>query len=124
MATATQTVSVTFEDAPATTRVKRPWTELYPNAVAYVDGVLTSFTTLAKGEGKDFRKAVAGIDIPLERASENPDMRAIRLLNERARQNKMKVHATMSGGKIVLVNAEKVIRKRNRNKDNGNTASE
>lgn len=104
----------TFEDAIASKRVKRPWYELYPNAAAYVDGLLNAFQELAKNEDADFAKAVKGVHIPLERDSENPDMRAVRLINERAAMNKVPVHATMRGNVIHLVNAQKVIRKRNR----------
>lgn len=124
MATATKTASVTFNEPTAVKRVKRPWHELYPNAASYVDNILTAFADMAKGQDKDFARKVSGIDIPLERDSENPDMRAVRLLNERARSKKIAVHATMRGGQIHLVNSAKVVRKRNRKpaSDNGNAS--
>jgi hypothetical protein len=114
MATATKTASVTFDEPTAVKRVKRPWYELYPAAAGYVDGILNSFADMAKGQDKEFARKVTGISIPLDRDSENPDMRAVRLLNERARSQKIAVHATMRGGQIHLVNAAKVVRKRNR----------
>lgn len=106
--------TVTFGEPIASTRVKRPWYELYPAAAQYVDTLISQFAERANGKPDDFALSVKGIVIPLERDSENPDMRAVRLINERAKASGTAVHATMRGGVIHLVNAAKVTRKRNR----------
>lgn len=117
------TVSVTFEEPEATGRTKRPWHELYPDARNYVDAVLKAFmdnfgneqgTKGDDGKVIPFSRKVSGLNIPLERDSEHPNNRAVRLLNDRCDALKLKCHAAIRGGNVYLVLAPRKITKRTR----------
>lgn len=117
---------VSFSDPIEVTRSKRPWTELYPKAVLYVDALLDAFEKNAKGKPEGYARLVNGIDIPLDRDSENPDTRAVRLINERFAGRGNKCHAAMRSSKIHFIVGPKTVIKRTRKpkEDNGTADAE
>lgn len=117
------TNEVTFEDPESGGRNKRPWHELYENAAVYVDGVLNAFVENFGDREEGFAKKVSGLNIPLERDSEHPDNRAVRLLNDRCDMRKLKVHAAIRNGKPHLIVGKRKVVKRTRKPKDTETAN-
>lgn len=111
-ATETPQFSITFDDPDNPERTKRPWHELYPNAKAYVDGTIDAFLEKFGKEDKGFMRKLVGYDVPLERDSENPNQRAVRLINERCDTRKVNCHAAIKAGNVHMVVGKRVVKPR------------
>lgn len=116
---------ITFEEPESGGRSKRPWHELYADAAVYVDGVIDAFVNNFGDREEGFARKIGGLNIPLERDSEHPDIRAVRLINDRCDMRKLKVHAAIRNSKPHLVVGKRKVTKRGprKPKENGDTAS-
>lgn len=114
--------AVTFDEPDTQKRSKRPWHELYPEALAYVDGTIDAFLSAYGDEAKGFTRKLTGYNVPLERDSEHPNMRAVRLLNDRCDTRKVNCHAAIKAGNVHMVIGKRVVKpraKRGSASDNG-----
>ena len=124
-ATETPQFAVTFDEPDNPERTKRPWHELYPDAKAYVDGTIDAFLSQFGKEEKGFMRKLVGYDVPLERDSENPNQRAVRLINERCESRKVNCHAAIKAGNVHMVVGKRVVKPRaKRTKTDANEGSD
>jgi hypothetical protein len=127
MATKTDTpqFAVTFDEPDKGQRTKRPWHELYPDACAFVDGTIDAFLNTFGKEDKGYTRKLTDYVVPLERDSEHPNMRAVRLINDRCDSRKVNCHAVIKSGNVHMVIGKRVVKtraKRNAAADNGTAA--
>jgi len=126
--TETPQFAVTFDDPEEAKRTKRPWHELYPDAKAYVDGTIDAFLKAFGKESDGFARKLTGYSIPLERDSEHPEQRAVRLINDRCDARKAKCHAQIRNSAVHMVIGKRVVKpraKRTANADsNGSDTTE
>jgi hypothetical protein len=111
-ATDTPQFVVQFDDPDNAERKKRPWHELYPNAKAFVDGTIDAFMDAYGKEDKGFTRKLTNYEIPLERDSEHPNMRAVRLLNDRCTARKVNCHSVIKNGNVHMVVGKRIVKKR------------
>lgn len=119
--TETPAFAVTFDEPDNVERTKRPWHELYPDAKVAVDGTIDAFVANfgnekpTKGkDGKDipFMRKLTNYQLPLERDSDHPNMRAVRLINDRCESRKVNCHAIIKSGNVHMVVGKRVVKKR------------
>lgn len=111
--------TVTFDEADETTRTKRPWHELYPDAKDYVDNVVKAFVANFGKESEGYARKLSNLNIPLERDSENPQARAVRLINDRCATLKVKCHAGIKAGNVHMFVGKKVVKPRTKRNGDG-----
>jgi hypothetical protein len=111
MATAT-TPSVTFDEPDNAQRTKRPWHELYPDAKTFVDATIDAFLENFGKEDKGYTRKLTDYQVPLDRDSEHPNMRAVRLLNDRCTARKTNCHAVIKSGNVHMVVGKRVVKPR------------
>jgi hypothetical protein len=112
MANANGNTTISFDEPDAAKRSKRPWYEIHTDAAAYVDAVLDAFVKTFGDKEEGFARKVGNLNVPLDRDSEHPNNRAVRLLNDRCDKRKLPCYAAIRNTNVHLVIGKRKVIKR------------